>query len=286
MHEYDTALKTILRRLKGSLIPELTGFAVKSWINVELPLVQSPRVDMLGRTADGTLLHIELQSANQPGMALRMLEYAAAIHRQYGSFPQQVVLYVGNSPLRMKEHIDGPHLDYSCRMVDIRVLDSGPLITSSRVEDNVIAVLARFGNNRAAVKRILRGIATKKRPERADALAKLTLLAGLRDLGPVIEGEVKQMPILNDIMDHPVLGRERKLGIKLGLEKGLEKGLERGREEGREEGERQIILRMIAKRFGPAPAPLVKRIKSMTAPKLEQMALKLLDAASLDELTR
>ncbi len=46
------------------------------------------------------------------------------------------------------------------------------------------------------------------------------------------------MPILDDIRDHKVLGPERRKGIEIG----------------REEGERKIVLRQIAKRFGPVPA--------------------------------
>jgi len=62
---------------------------------------------MLGETADGTLVHIELQSTNQSGMALRMLEYAAAIRRQFGHFPEQVVVYVGQAKLRMNGELQG-----------------------------------------------------------------------------------------------------------------------------------------------------------------------------------
>ena len=148
MHEYDIALKSVLRRLTGTVLRDLTGFTVTRWHNVELPAVQNRRADMLGETADGTLVHIELQSTNQAGMALRMLEYATAIHRQFGRFPRQVVLYVGGAPLRMRGKIKSPQLDFSCKMLDIRELDSEPLIASRRVEDNVIAVLARIGNER------------------------------------------------------------------------------------------------------------------------------------------
>ena len=80
------------------------------------------------------------------------------------------------------------------------------------------------------------------------------------------------MPILDDIMDNKVLGPERRKGIEIGREQGLE------------EGERKIVLRMIAKRFGPVPATARKRIEALTASKLERIALRLLDASSLDEL--
>jgi hypothetical protein len=85
-------------------------------------------------------------------MALRML---AAIHRQFGRFPEQVVLYVGYARLRMKGELRGPQLEYRCRMADIRELDGDRLIATGRVEDNVIAVLGRLRDERIAVRRIL-----------------------------------------------------------------------------------------------------------------------------------
>jgi hypothetical protein len=108
MHEYDITLKSVPRRLTGSVFLELTGFRVARWHNVELPEVRSRRADMLGETADGTLVHIELQSANESAMALRLLEYTTAIYGQFGRFPQQLVLYVGRAPLRMEERLAGP----------------------------------------------------------------------------------------------------------------------------------------------------------------------------------
>jgi hypothetical protein len=142
------------------------------------------------------------------------------------------------------------------------------LITSDVVEDNVIAVLAKLRNERTAVRRILVRIAACDPARRARAFKELMFLAGLRKLEPLIRREAEQMPILDDIMDHAVIGRERRIG----------------REQGREEGERKIILRQIAKRFGPVPAAARKRIEALSASKLERIALRLLDAGSLGEL--
>jgi hypothetical protein len=186
MHEYDITLKGVLRRLTGSVLREITGFKVSGWHNAELPEVRNLRADMLGETSGGSLIHIELQSANQSGMALRMLEYATAIQRQFGRFPHQVVLYVGGAPLRMSGKIAGPRLEFSCRMVDIRELDGEALIASDRVEDNVIAVLTKLRDERGAVKRILLGIAAGDPAKRATALTELMYLAGLRKLEPAI----------------------------------------------------------------------------------------------------
>jgi hypothetical protein len=145
MHEYDVPLKSILMRLPGSVLKELTGFAITRWHNTELPQVRNPRVDLLGETADGRLVHIELQSTNDPYMALRMAEYAWAIYKQFGRFPEQIVLYVGEAPMRMRNSIEGGSVSVRYRLVDIREFSAEPLLASERQEDNVIAALLRAG---------------------------------------------------------------------------------------------------------------------------------------------
>ncbi len=287
MREYDETLKSILTRPSARILADLTGFSVANWHNVELPAVRHRRADLLGETARGALVHIELQSTNQAHMARRMLEYSLAIHRKFRRFPHQLVLYVGNAPLRMKTSLSGPGLSFECRMTDIREIDAEPLLQSESLEDNVIAVLARLGNERDAVRRILARIAAAESTERGNALAELMTLAGLRKLGSTIEREIEKMPILDDIMDHEVLGRERKRGIALGLAEGLAEGRAKGRAEGRAEGlasERRVVSGLIAKRFGPVPDWAKQRLEALTVPELEAVGLRLLDAESLKDL--
>ena len=310
---YDIALKSILRRLSGNVLREITGLNIARWHNVELPVVQNLRADMLGETADGQLLHIELQSGNDAQMASRMLEYAAAINRQMGRLPQQLVLYVGRERMRMKCEVIGPEWAFRCRMADIRELDGDKLIDGGNLEDNVIAVLARLHDKPAAVRRILRRIASCAPDLRTMAYQELLLLSDLRGLEPVIDREMKRMPITEDIMKHATLGPmiRRSMATDAGLsmeehvqkslnvlsarfEKRLEKNAEIGlemirradRREGLEEGERRIILRQIGQRFGPVPPSVRKKIKALPGPKLEQISLRLLNASSLTELLR
>jgi hypothetical protein len=75
MQKYDITLKLLLQGPARRTMIELTGGAVEKWLNVELPKVQNPRADLLGETADGGLVHVELQSGNEANMPLRMAEY-------------------------------------------------------------------------------------------------------------------------------------------------------------------------------------------------------------------
>ncbi len=76
------------------------------------------------------------------------------------------------------------------------------------------------------------------------------------------------MPILDDIMDHDILGP----------------AIRRGLEQGRVEGEQTVVMRMIEKRFGSIPSWVRQRLQAMSAPEVEETALRLLDVASLNEL--
>lgn len=58
MQEYDVALKLLLRGPAKLTMRELTGTTVEKWIDVEMPKVQSTRVDLLGETAAKGLVHL------------------------------------------------------------------------------------------------------------------------------------------------------------------------------------------------------------------------------------
>jgi hypothetical protein len=64
----------------------------------------------------------------------------------------------------------------------------------------------------------------------------LMTLAGLRGLGKVVEGEAKNMPITENILDHEVIGREYR------------------------RGEVSLLRRLIEKRFGALPAWVDERL--------------------------
>jgi len=272
LHEYDTVLKTLLLHARNSIIEQLTGAVIVHWHNVELPKVGQMRVDLLGETADGDLIHIELQSTNDPLMALRMAEYSLHIYRLFGRFPRQIVIYVGRAKMNMDSELVGPQ--HVCRytLIDIRSLDSEPLLQSSWLADNIIAILTRLRDQRAAVRQILARIATLEGGEKEAAIAQLLILAGLRKLESTIRAELNTMPIEESIMDHAIIGP----AIRQGLQQGLQ--------EGKHQEILYIVRRQLEKRFGRLPLPVEQRLVQFPVDKLEDLSLRLLDAQSLDEL--
>jgi Domain of unknown function (DUF4351) len=262
MHEYDTILKRLLMRFSPAAAAQLTGFEVRRWLNVELPELRNLRVDLLGETPGGGLFHIELQSRNDPDIARRMLEYALAIYGQYRRRPEQLVLYTGEAPMRMTGRF--VEFGFDCRVADIREFDPEPLLASGSLADNIVTILMRHRDQRAALTRMLGKIAVAGPEERSTALAEVFVLAGLRRLRPLVRKEAETMPILDDILDDGYLG-PMIMDARAGEA-------------------RQIVLRQIEKRFGPLPAWVQTRLDDMQIDEIESAALRLLDAGTLEEL--
>lgn len=276
MRNYDVPLKNLLQRaLAGSVLSAWTGITVTRWHNAELPIVSSRRVDLLGEDAEGNLAHIELQSRNDPEMPLRMAEYALAIHRKFGRFPRQLVLYVGQKPLTMSSSLEAPNVFFRCRIADIRELDAEILLASDRLEDNLAAILAGGMDEREVTRHILQKIEESEPAERSRALSELALLSGLRpSVGIILEEEITRMPILYDIMDNKFIGPK------------VRRAHEEGRAEGKVDGERELLLRLLSKRFERIPDWAQKRIEALSKTEIEETALRAFTASSLEELFR
>jgi hypothetical protein len=274
MHDYDAALKLLLRRSARVTMRELTGVSVEKWLDIELPNVQTLRADLVGEAADQSLIHLELQSTNDASMPRRMLDYYLGIQRLRGKYPRQLCLYVGESMLRMPTELRTAELCFRYVAVDIRSLDGDRLLESPDIGDNVIAVLARLRDHRSAIRRIMARVAELPHGARAAALAQLLTLSGLRKLEELVEQEARKMPIHIDIMENKVLGREYKRGLLEGIK------------EGQQKGEVTVLRRLLEKRFGPLPSWAEQRLTSKSIPELEDLSLRLLDASTLEELLK
>src|SRR5262252_5919586 len=112
-----------------------------------------------------------MQSTNDPAMPLRMAEYCLGIYRLFGKLPRQVLVYVGEAPLRMPGELIGPDVSFRYHLADIRDLDGDRLLESADVGDDVTAILARLRDARGAVRKIVERIAGLPVSERKQRLA-------------------------------------------------------------------------------------------------------------------
>ncbi len=277
MHEYDTVLKSLLAGSPNSLFHLITGANRGRWLNVELPKVTQPRVDLLFElAATRELILLELQSQNDRFLPMRMAEYSLFIWQKYKRFPKMYVLYVGSRRLRMPAELDTPYLSCRYTVIDIRQWNAETLLQSDHPADAVLSILGRYANRLETVRRILRRIAKMKGTARKTAFSKLMILAGVRKLADVVEQEAKHMPILNDIMDHSVIGPA--------IRKGRVEGKAEGKAEGKIEEASALTQRMLTARFGPLSPKTKKSLAKLTLPELEELAIALLTAKSITEL--
>jgi hypothetical protein len=79
---------------------------------VELPRVNLPRMDLLGRMGRGGLVNIEFQSANEEHLPERTGVYLLEAFRTQGEYPRQIVLYIRREPMRMRNRRTGSRLGW------------------------------------------------------------------------------------------------------------------------------------------------------------------------------
>ncbi|WP_180540569.1 DUF4351 domain-containing protein [Nevskia soli] len=271
--QYDVTLKMLLQDSDGQAVHLATGLSVAAWLNIELPKIANPRVDLLGQTDDGSLLHLELQVGNDAEMPMRMAEYALAIYRSLGKFARQIVLYAGEPELRMETTLQGPGFSFRYEVIDLRDVDGDTLLASDNLGDNVLAIVTRLRDQQTAIEEILRKISTRDETRREQAIEQLLILAGLRGLEEAVEEAILKMATINDIiLSNKVLGREYK------------RGREEGELEGELKGELKLFRRLIEKRFGAIPEWADERLNHRSTEDLEALSVRLLDGATLEEL--
>ena len=277
MGEYDITLKILIMEAAGDLL-QACGYhgEVAEWINVELPEVKSRSIDLISRMRSGEVIHFEIQSSHDSEMAERMLEYALAILRREKKYPHQILLYVGNGELRMKNSLEESKLSYGFDLIDLRDLNGADLLNANRLSANLLALLTGLQDKIGALRRIVAKIAALEVGARERAVRLLLLICGMRKLEIAAQQEMEKMPVDFDIMEHEVFGPL--------IRKGQAEGRVEGRAEGRLQGERELLRRQLERRFGPLPGWACEKLDSADERMLERLAVEVLDARSLEEL--
>jgi hypothetical protein len=156
-------------------------------------------------------------------------------------------------------------MSFRFRVVDLRELDGGRFLQSDAVGDQILSVLMRLKNLRAAIRRILTTITTLGARAREERLGQLMVICGLRGIERKVEEEIKKVPVLNSLLDHKVLGREFKKGL----------------EQGEARGEAKLLRRQLEHRFKKLPKWLDDKLTTATPAQLEAWQERLLEKKSL-----
>jgi predicted transposase YdaD len=262
----------------------LTGRKAVEVLNVEFPSVMKRQPDLVLRLDDGWVYNLELQSAGDAEMPLRMAEYFLLIYRHWRAPVLQQVLYVGQGPNTLADTLVVSRLNLSYDVVDIRDIDCRELLASPSLEDNLLALLCRIHDEAEAVGVVLGKVADLDENKRRDALERLEILCSLRPLKAALQSEVERMPITLNLKENPFFQEAFAEGEERGRKEGEERGRQQGREEGRVEGEHRFLSKLLERRFGPLPEAIMERLKTAEPAELERWGVRLLTARSLDEV--
>ncbi len=232
MGKIDITLRDIIQEIPSKFVQLLSGKNAKKLLDTSLPEVKERRTDFLVELEDGSIFHLELQTQNDKNMPFRMLEYFILISSKYPNRKiKQMVLYVGEKPLNMKDRIEIENLTFNYQLKDIREISCEELFKSDSLTDKILAVLCDVRNPEKYFRELLTELYKLPERERRDYLKKLLNLLTIRSkLVEEFKLEVKKMPITFDretMKNHPFF----KDGLKEGLEKGLKEGLEKAKRE-------------------------------------------------------
>jgi len=136
---YDVSLKALFQRPGAGIIRGLLfGGRVVEFLSTKQPQIFNHRADLVVRTEDGSLHHVEFQTSNESGFALRMLEYYAFLVRVHKQHIFQTVLYLGVEPLRLDRTYTSSSMDFRFEIVNLREYDPAPLLASADWADNAL----------------------------------------------------------------------------------------------------------------------------------------------------
>ncbi len=293
MQDYDVTLKNLLTKPGSLLLETVAGTRDIRWLNVETPKVRNTRRDLLGETSNRRLIGIEIESRIRPRLGFRIGEYQYGTAVRYGRMPKHILLYIGPARKRIPDRYDDGENTLRWHVVDIRDLDGEALLASPHLGDNVVSVLTKLGEQAGTVRRIVEKIASQPQDdERGEALAELSMLAGLRHLTDEVIEESRKMLSEREILKNAVFGppyregREKGFaeGEAKGIAKGVAQGVARGVVQGEAKGRLEFLFDMLAKRFGPVPAEVRTRLKAMKPSELTEVGMRLMDVQRIEDL--
>ena len=233
MGKIDITLRDVIQEIPPKFIQILTGKKAKKLLDTSLPEVKERRADFLVELEDGSIFHLELQTQNDKNMPFRMLEYFVLISSKYPNRNiKQMVLYVGEKPLNMKDSIETENLSYSYKLMDIREISCEELLGSDSLTDKILGVLCNVENPERYFREVLTELYKLSDREKKDYLKKLLNLLTIRPkLVLSFEKEERNMPITIDeelMKEHPWFKR----------------GEKKGKEEGKLEAKREDVIKL------------------------------------------
>ena len=175
--KYDRTLKDILKSVPKKFVEILTGKKAIEFLDTNFPKVEELKADLLVKLEGGDIFHLELQTANDSLISIRMLKYYTYLYSSYNKEPLQTVLYIGNNYLNMPDSIRNKHLSFDYELKDIKDINCIDLLNSDDLNDNILSILCKTDDAKALILEITSRIAKLNKNDIEDYKLKLKNLS-------------------------------------------------------------------------------------------------------------
>jgi predicted transposase YdaD len=285
----DLLLKHLFKNPATKLIEIILGKKINWQLlqDTDLKIVKNREADLVVKLEDNTILHIEIQSTNDPSMPYRMFEYFYLITDKYKPKDLiQVCIYLGKEPLKMSDKIQFSDWTYRYRLIDMKDVPCRELAKSPNITDKLLAGLCKIEDPKFYVENVIKEI---KKANPKDRKELFTLFLEISKIRNNIEEEIKmyirqedfEMPITiewtwEELESYPGIGKALKTGKEKFIKEGLQQGLQQGLKDS--------ILEILELKFGVLPEDVKAKINSTDDIEvLKEMRKKAILIQSLDE---
>ncbi len=242
--KYDRTLKDILKSVPKKFVEILTGKKAIEFLDTNFPKVEELKADLLVKLEGGDIFHLELQTANDSLISIRMLKYYTHLYQAYNKEPIQTVLYIGNNSLNMPDSIRNKHLSFDYELKDIKDINCVDLLNSDDLNDNILSILCKTDDAEALILEITSRISKLNKNDIEDYKLKLKNLLHLRpDIIKIVkELEENKMPITINLEDDPFYLEGKAKGEAEGEAKGKAEGEAKGKAEGMSAAKKTYVI--------------------------------------------
>lgn len=237
MSAYDKIFREISPHFLSVLIERVLKLDIVEFeeLKDKLQVTRQTETDALRKVTDFRgntyILHIEIESRNDPSMAARMADYFTTLHLIYKLPVKQYVIYIGDEPCRIADRLVLPDMKFNYTLIVLSAIPYRMFLEAEQPEVQVLALLGDLEGKppESIALEVLQVIMEDPRAEsdRYKRLKQLRMLAQLRNF------EFDYDKIQEDFMFSiaEIFKEERdpffKRGLKRGEEKGMEKGIEK-----------------------------------------------------------
>ncbi|MCJ2544612.1 DUF4351 domain-containing protein [Thermostichus vulcanus] len=281
---YDNLCKALVERNPLPFVHWLVGQTPEPVQILKTELSVEPiRADFVSFLQVGAqVLHLEFQTAPDPEMPLRMLDYYVRLRRQYRCEVLQIVLFLRQTQSTWA-HLDRLATDttlHRYRVVRIWEEPAKALLRDPGLWP--LAILAGAKEPEALLRQVAEEIQRWPNPqERANLAAYTYLLGGLRFEKELLQQLLREEVMRESVTYQALVEESERRGIQQGLTQGIQQGLTQGIQQ----GEAELTLRLLRRKLGSLPEELETQIRSLPVEHLEELSEALLEFETLADLT-